>query len=363
MWRRSRSHDWLLPAVRLGLKGHSTAAQLFLAAALLAIAPACAAEPVSVNVGITNVIADVGLFVADKRGYFAAENLKVRFVSFDAAARMIASLASGDLDVGGGGISAGLFNAVARGLDLKIVADKSTAAPGLATGALVVRKDLVDAGRYKSPRDLKGWKLAVPAPGTGTGTVLDRFLATVGLAIKDVDLVYLSFPQMVTALQNGGIDAGFLAEPSLTAVEATGAAVRIVRDDEMFPNHQAAVTLYSGRFITSDRDAAVRFMRAFLRGTRDYLDVVKDGKLAGPGAEAIISVLTEYSLVKDPAVYRRIGVHSCDPDGKLNRESLEADLAFFAGQGLIQGKVDVASAIDTSIAEEAVRDLGPSARR
>jgi NitT/TauT family transport system substrate-binding protein len=334
-----------------------------LALVLLAAAPSRAAEPVAVNVGITNVIADVGLFVADKRGYFAAENLKVRFVSFDAAARMIASLASGDLEVGGGGISAGLFNAVARGLGVKIVADKSTAAPGLATGALVVRKDLIDTGRYTSPRDLKGWKLAVPAPGTGTATALDRFLSAAGLAIKDVDLTYLSFPQMVTALQNGGIDAAFLAEPSLTAVEASGAAVRIVRDDEMFPNHQIAVTLYSGRFIASDRDASVRFMRAFLRGTRDYVDAVKDGKLAGPGAEAIISVLTEYSLIKDPAIYRRIGVHACDPDGRLNPGSLEADLAFFSRQGLIQGKVDVASAIDTSIAEDAVRDLGPYVRK
>jgi NitT/TauT family transport system substrate-binding protein len=330
-----------------------------LALVMVAAAPARAADPISVNVGITNVIADVGLFVADKRGYFAAEDIKVRFVPFDAAARMIAPLAAGELEVGGGGISAGLFNAVARGLGIKIVADKSTSAPGLATGALMVRKDLIDAGRYKSPRDLKGRKLAVPAPGTGTSTSIDRLLSTVGLSLKDVDLVYLSFPQMVTAFQNNGIEAGFLAEPSLTAVEASGAAVRIIHDDEMFPNHQIAVTLYSGRFINSNRDGAIRFMRAFLRGTRDYNDVIKDGKLGGPGAEAIIAVLTEYSLIKDPAIYRRIGVHGCDPDGKLNLASLETDLAFFVAQGLIQGKVDVASAIDTSIAEAAVRDLGP----
>ncbi len=304
---------------------------LHLLALVLIAAPAArAAEPVAVTAGITNVIADVGLFVADKRGYFAAENLKVRFVPFDAAARMIAPLAAGDLEVGGGGISAGLFNAVARGLGIKIVADKSTSTPGLATGALMVRKDLVDSGRYRSVKDLKGWKVAVPGPGTGTSTSIDRLLSTVGLSIRDLELVYLSFPQMVSAFQNNGIDAGFLAEPSLTAVETSGAAVRIARDDEMFPNHQIAVTLFSGRFINSNRDAAVRFMRAFLRGTRDYNDVVKDGRLAGPGAEAIISVLTEYSWVK---------------------------------QGLIQGKVDVASAIDTSIAEAAVRDLGPYAGR
>jgi NitT/TauT family transport system substrate-binding protein len=139
--------------------------------------------------------------------------------------------------------------------------------------------------------------------------------------------------------------------------------VRIVRDDEMFPNHQIAVTLYSGRFINSNRDAAVRFMRAYLRGTRDYNDVVRDGRLAGPAAEAIISILTEYSHIKDPAIYRRINVHACDPDGRLDLKSLETDLAFFVAQGLIQGKVDVASAIDTSIAEAAVRDIGPYVRK
>src|SRR5437588_317511 len=167
-------------------------------------ASARAAEPVAINVGITNVIADVPLFVADKRGYFAAENLKLSFVPFDAAARMIGSLASGDLGVGGGGISAGLFNAVARGLGVKIVADKSTSAHGLSTGSLMVRKDLVDSGRYQSPRDLKGWKVAVPAPGTGTSTSLDRLLASVGLSIKDLDLTYLAFPQMVPAFHNKG---------------------------------------------------------------------------------------------------------------------------------------------------------------
>jgi len=334
-----------------------------LAFLILAIAPARAAEPIAVNIGITNVIADVPLFVADKRGYFAAENLKLSFVPFDAAARMIGSLASGDLDIGGGGISAGLFNAVARGLGVKIVADKSTSAHGLSTGSLMVRKDLVDSGRYQSPRDLKGWKVAVPAPGTGTSTSLDRLLASVGLSIKDLDLTYLAFPQMVPAFNNKGIAAGFVTEPSLTALAASGAAVPVARDDEMFPNHQIAVTLYSGRFIEKDRDAAVRFMRALLRGNRDYNDVVKDGRLAGPGAEAIIAILTEYSLIKDPAIYRRIGVHGCDPDGRLNRESLEADLAYFTSQGLIQGNVDVASAIDTSIAEAAVRSLGPYVRK
>ena len=336
----------------------SVVAGLFAWAWLCAICPATAAERVAVSVGITDVVADVGLFVAHKRGYFAAENLDVKFVSFAAASQMIAPLASGELHVAGGGISAGFFNAVARGVGIKIVADRSTSVPGFATAALMLRKELVENGRYKAPADLKGMAIAVPAPGTGTGVSLARLLATVGMTSKDVDLVYMSFPNMVPALRNKKIDAGFLSEPGVTTVLADGTAVRVMGDDEMFPYHQVAVTMFSGRFIAANRDAAVRFMRAFLRGTRDYVDVIEAGRLAGPGADAVIAILTEYSLLKDADLYRRITVHGCNPDGLVNTASLVADLAFFKAEGLIQGKVEVDDALDPSLAAAAVRDLG-----
>ena len=333
------------------------AASLFAIATL--IVPALAKEPVAVNVGISNNVSDVPFFVADKRGYFAAENLKVNLLPFDAAAKMVAPMASGDLDVGGGGISAGLFNAVARGVGMKIVADKSTSAPGLGTGALMVRKDLVDSGAYKSARDLRGRKLAVPAAGTGTSTTLERFFNKDGLGLRDVDLVYMSFPQMAIALQNKAIDAAFLTEPMVTTSVSRGDAIRIVTDDEMFPYHQIAVTLFSEKFIRGGDDVARRFMRAMLRGARDYTSTVSNGRLAGPGADDMISILTQYGSIKDPSIYRKILVHACDPDGRLNLESLRADLDYFRAQGFIEGKVELKDAINPSIAEAAARDLGP----
>ena len=168
---------------------------------------------IPVSVGTTNALADVGMFIAHSRGYFAAEKLDVSFLAFDAAARMTGSLASGELDAGGGGIAAGLFNAVARGTGVKIVADKSTSTPGFATAGLLLRKDLIDSGAYKTLADLKGRKIAMAAPGTASTTSTARALATVGLSIKDVELVYLSFPNMVTGLQNKAVDAAFLTEP------------------------------------------------------------------------------------------------------------------------------------------------------
>ena len=325
---------------------------------IFAASGAALAEPLRVNVGVTNALADVGLYVADKRGYFAEQNIKVNFISFDAAARMIAPFASGDLDVGGGGVAAGLFNAVNRGVGLRIVADKSTSAPGGSTSALVVRKDLAAAGQYRTPADFRGRKIAVPAPGTGTSTSISRFLGGHGLTLKDVDLAYMSFPQMVQALQNKAVDGAFLTEPGLTKAIADGTAEVVAPDDAMFPNHQIAVTLFSERFIKADRKVAVGFMKAMLKGTRDYNDAVKDGRLAGPGAQDIIAILTEYSAIKDPAVYRAIKVHSCDPNGAINSESLAVDLAFFRAEGLIEGPVALASAIDASLAQDAIKDIG-----
>ncbi len=327
------------------------------------IAAAQTRQPTPVRVGITNVIADVGFFVADKRGYFAQEGLKVEFIPFAAAARMITALGSGELEVGGGGVAAGLFNAVGRGIGLKIVADKNTSTPVYGAGALMVRKDHVDSGRYKSLKDFRGFRIALPAPGTATSNSLDRAFDREGLSLKDMEPVYLSFPQMVTAFENKAIDGGFLTEPMVSTVLARGLAVRLIGDDEIFPHHQIAVTLFSEKFIKGDRATAVKFMRALLRGNRDYNDAIDKGRLAGPGAEEMIAILTQYSVIKDAAIYRRILVHSADPDGRLRPESLQADLDYFRAQGLLQTNVTLADAMDETIAADAVKTLGPYKRK
>ncbi|TMG99217.1 MAG: ABC transporter substrate-binding protein, partial [Betaproteobacteria bacterium] len=125
---------------------HASALILAFVGALLAFAP-FAADLVNVRVGIVNASSDVGFFVADKKGYFRQEGISVSFTEFDSGARMVAPLGTGQLDVGAGSVSAGLYNAVARGIDIKIVADKGSTPPGYGFQPLLVRKDLVDSGR------------------------------------------------------------------------------------------------------------------------------------------------------------------------------------------------------------------------
>ena len=334
--------------------------RLKIAAALLFLVPdlAGAQAPAPVNVGMTGTTTDVGLYVADKKGFFRAEKLDVKLNIFDSAARMITLFASGALDVGGGGPSAGLYNAVARGVDIRIVADKNQTVPGRGAQFVVIRKDLVDSGRYKSLADLRGMKIVSPAPGGSSTTTLDKVFEAAGITVNDVERVFMPLPQQVAAFANKAVDGALMAEPMVSEVVKLGIGVRVLADDVVYPNHQVAVVLYGGHFARKT-DEATRFMRAYLRGVRAYSDAIVDNKFVGPEGEEIVSIIAEYSHLKNADTIRSITPAALHPDGSLHMPSLREDLEIFRKQGLIEGKVSVEQAVDPTFAEAAAKSLGP----
>lgn len=318
---------------------------------------------VTVRIGTVNTSTDVGFFIADKKGYFKQEGIGVTYTAFDSAAKMVAPLGTGQLDVGSGAPSAGLYNAAARGISIKIVADKGSTPPGHGFQPLLVRKDLVDSGKVKGFKDLKGLKVASGASGISTSVTLNEALKKGGLSYGDVTVVNMGYPQHVLALQNKAVDASMTVEPSATVAVTSGAAVRFAGDDVIYPYHQLAVVLYGNDFIKNSPGVAKKFMRAYIKAVRDYNDALKDGKLAGPNAAEIIAILTEYTLIKDPNLYKTIVAHGTNPDGKVNEASLKKDYQFFKEQGLIEGNVSVEQVVDNSFVEAALKDLGPYVRR
>jgi NitT/TauT family transport system substrate-binding protein len=113
-------------------------------------APACA-QPITV--GATGSTSDAPIYIADQLGYFRGERLDVKVVNFRSAADMVAPLGAGQIEAGAGSASAGLYNAVARGIRIKIVADKASSPPGYGGTKILVRKDHVASGRYRSLAD------------------------------------------------------------------------------------------------------------------------------------------------------------------------------------------------------------------
>ncbi|HEY8581198.1 MAG TPA: ABC transporter substrate-binding protein [Beijerinckiaceae bacterium] len=327
------------------------------AIALAALAAPARAEKVSM--AIVNAVSDVGFFIADAKGYFKAEGIEPDFIAFDTGAKMVAPLGTGQLDVGGGAPSAGLYNAIDRGIKIRMVADKAHNKKGAPFQFLLVSKPLFDKGEVKSIADLKGRKVAITGQGGGDASVLNEAMKSVGLTFNDVEKVYLGFPQHAAALQNGAVAASITTEPTVSNIVKLGAAHVLTGNDAFYPDHQTAVILFSEDFATKKKALATKFMRAYIKASRDFNDAVVDGKIAGKGADEIIAILAKYSNVKDPALLRALTVHGVNPDGALNVESLKKDLAFFRAQGDVKGPVTVEQVVDTSFAEAAVKELGP----
>lgn len=320
-----------------------------------------AAAQTPVRVGTLGAISDAPIFIADKKGYFKEEGLSVTMTPFNSAAVMVAPMGAGQLDVGAGSPSAGMYNAVARNINIRIVADKAQSTPGYGATKLIVRKDHIESGRFKGLADLKGMKIAGNAPGVSNTAMLNAMLTSVGLKYSDVEVVNLGFRDHFPALQNKSIDAGATIEPIVTLAVERGVAVEFMRDDQIYPNHQIATLIYADHF-AAKRDVAERFMRAYLKGIRFYVRALKDGKLAGETAEEVIPILVEYTAVKSPELLRKITPTGMDPDGRVNIESLQRDVDFYASQGLVKEKVDVSKIVDHSFVEAAIKTLGPFKR-
>ena len=330
------------------------------AAAARPFSIARSAELDEVKIATPLTISDAPILIAEHKGYCRELGIKTTMVSMQTGAYMVAPLGAGQLDIGAGATSAGLFNSATRGIGIKITADKGSNQPGYAYVSLLVRKELVDSGKFKTLKDLKGLRCAEPGKGASTGSTLNQAIEHAGLTYDDVTHVYnMGFPEMVQAMQNGAIDAAPVPEPFNTFGREQGIGVRFAAD-EFYPRQTIAVLLYGPDFIAKRREVAERYMQAYLKGVRFYNGAIQDGHFAGPNAEELIALLVKETRYKDPALFKKVVPNGCDPDGHVDRPSLGKDLAFWRAQKFVDNEtVDVADVVDDSFVDAALKALGP----
>lgn len=288
-----------------------------------------------VRMGALGSSSDALLFIAETKGYFKDQGLDVQSVKFDSAAQMIAPLGSGQLDVGAGAPSAGFYNAVARGIDLRIVADKAKLATGYDFLPILVRKDLVDSGRVKKIEDLKGLKVAEPAPATATSSMLASVLKSANLGYNDVDHQYVPFPGQVAAFKNGSIDAAATIEPFATLAVQSGSAVRMFDSTKVYNNQQISVLLYGGRFTADRPHVAQCFMNAYVKAAAYYYNALQRGTWEDPQGKEVAAIVSNQIKIS-PEVFGKTTPAFVSKDATVNRESLERDYQFFKAQGLLE---------------------------
>ncbi|WP_375002752.1 ABC transporter substrate-binding protein [Aeromicrobium sp. CTD01-1L150] len=311
--------------------------------------------------GIVNSATDALLFIADEKGYFKEEGLDVDFTQFDSAAKMIAPLGSGQLDVGAGAPSAGFYNAVARDIDVRIVADKGSLVENYDYMPILVRTDLVESGQVESVADLKGLRVAEPAEGTSTSATMAAVLESEGLDYDDVDHQFVGFPEHVSSFENGAIDAAATTEPTAATIVESGAAVRFFDSTEVYDGQQLAVILYGGGF-SSDRPAVAQcFMNAYVKASQDYNAAVADGDWEGEESTEIVDIISS-AIGIDPELFRKTVPSFVAPDGAVNLESLERDYEFFKERGWLEADVeaDFDQLVDQTYTDQAAQSVNGS---
>lgn len=308
--------------------------------------------PVKLRIAEDGAPSGAGFYIADARGYFKALGLEVEWVPFASSADMLPALATGKVDVAGGVTTASLFNAIARGLDIRIVADKGTNIPGRAYFQLVLRADLAD--KVRDFADLKGLRIGVTTPGSLDELTLDKALRAGGLTLADVKEVFInSFPDMLTALGNGSIDAAMEIEPLITKGVEQGIITRWRDAQEYAAGAQIALVLASPTF-TRNTEAARRFMVAYLQGVRDY----NDAFLKGRDTDAVIAIMTRYTVLKDAGLWRKVNPTGLNPNGYVNKDGVADDLRWYRNRGLVKSDVDLDRVVDHSLVDYALTVLG-----
>jgi len=330
---------------------------VFAAAPLLV--PVVGRADETVTVGIVGAISDITLYLAQKKGFFHEEGLNANLLTFDSGAKMVAPLGAGQLDVGAGAWSAGLFNAVERGIGIKIVADKATNQAPYDYRVVIVRKALMDQGEVKSFADFKGRKVGIVAQGAADNSALNEAMKTVGLKASDVERIYMGFSAQLVALSNGGIDAAFSSEPDATIGLRQGISVKFKPNSSFYPVQDSGIILFGTNFIEKHRDAAQKFTTAYLRAVRFYDDSLKDGHIAGPGADYIFAALAELTKQPDVSVFRDMVASHCNPDGVIDMASLKNDLAYFKESGDVKADIKPEQVTDSSFVAQALKELGP----
>lgn len=200
-----------------------------------------------VRLGVLPLTAVAPVYLGIEEGFFAEEGLTVEPQLAQGGAAIVPAVVSGDYEFGYSN-NVSLILATAQGLPLEIVAEGNQASADAdgATDAIVVPgdSDIEDAD------DLEGKTVGVNTLQNIGEVVIKSALEKRDVDISTMEFVETPFPEMVVAVQQGKIDAGWVVEPFVQQAKADG--MRVLAH----PFFETAERLSIATYFTSDRYAA-----------------------------------------------------------------------------------------------------------
>ncbi len=308
------------------MKAWFAALGLILAASMAATPAGAQEKPelakVRLAVGGKPALFYLPLTVVERLGYFRDAGLEVEISDFPGGARALQALIGGSADVVTGSFEHTIQMQAKSQPVVGLV--QLGRFPGYVVGVLAAR-----AATYRDPKDLKGMKIGVTAPGSGTHFMVQYFMVRNGLKPDDASFVGVgASASAVAAVRRGEIDAIVNVDPVIGLLVSQN-LIKVIADTrteagtrQIFGGTYPAAALYSTpAFIEKNPRTVQALANAFVRGLK---------WMQTHSADEIAAVMPEEYALGDKALYAQ-SIKSSLPmysaDGRFSREGAETAYA------------------------------------
>jgi len=322
-----------------------------LAMTMLLASTGTPAHAETIKVGLSRLLGYPAVPIGVERGYFKAQGIDVEMVFFDSAQPISVGVASGDIDFGVSGMSAGFYNLAAQG-QLKLIAASGGEAPGFHAMAYLASPKAYESG-LTSPKDLAGHSVAITQLGTSLHYSIAVAAQKFGYPLSSVAVKPLqSNTNVIAALGGNTIDAAVLPETTAAAAIQKGDAKFIGWVSDLATSLVSASACFTATKTANGRsDLVRRFLIAYRHGLKDFHDafISEHGKRQdGDGAPAMLKLMEDFTGTSKGEIERTIPY--VDPKGAIDATSIDTQIAWYKSQNLIKSDVKASDIIDTRYA-------------
>ena len=217
--------------------------------ALLAAATLAQAQiekkDVHIAVGGKSALYYLPLTITERLGYFKDEGLNVRISDFAGGTRSLEAVVGGSADVVSGSYEH-TINMQSKKINFQAFV-LAGASPQISIGIASAK-----AKNYKGPKDLKGLKVGVSAPGSSTNMVVNYFIAQGGLKPSDISVLGIGAGStVIAAIDQGRVDVISQTDPAVTILEKEG-KIKVIAEtrtpegtEKLFGGPMPAASLYA----------------------------------------------------------------------------------------------------------------------
>jgi len=213
--------------------------------------------------------------------------------------------------------------------------------------------------QYKSPKDMKGWKVGVTAPGSSTNMMVSSLLAKDHLPPDAVSIIGVGATAgAVAAMRKGEIDAISNLDPVIARLEASGDVVPVIDTrtakgmKEVYGGAYHAGCIYApADWVKKNPNTAQAVVNAIVRA---------DLWLQKARPEEVVATVPPEYYGDDPTMYKVSllkNVEGYSPDGLFTMEGAKNVYKVLNSfePAVQSAKIDLVKTFDNSFAQKALK--------